>query len=187
VIYETDSTALAAQPGVAFATRAQVMDSFKTDNHFHGGLIGLSGERKVGYWFVGGRVSVALGGVHQIVTIDGRTVTTIPGVPTQANFQGLYTQASNIGRHERNVFAVVPEIGLRFGVQLTESARLYVGYNWMYLSNVVRGGDQIDTRVNPNFLPPNTGTVTGPALPTFRFHSTDYWLQGVSFGTEIKF
>jgi hypothetical protein len=188
VSFQQDSTALVASPGVAFATRSQITDRFNTDNNFHGFNIGVNAERKVGYWYFGGRASVALGGVQQVVVIDGRTVLTVPNVPTQATFQGLYAQSSNIGRYERTEFAVLPEFGVRFGVQLTESGRLYVGYNWMYLSNVVRAGDQIDTRVNPGFLPGGGGSAIGPPLPAFRgFQTTDYWLQGVSFGLEIRF
>ncbi len=187
VSIEEDSTTLVPLPGIAFATRTQLLDRFTTQNNFNGFVMGLNGERKFGFWYVGGKATLAIGGVQQIVTIDGRTVITQANGQSNATFQGLYTQSSNIGRHTRNDFAVLPEIGLRFGVQLTESARIYVGYNWMYLSSVVRAGDQIDTRVNTGFLPPGNTSALGPPLPAFQFRTTDYWLQGVSFGMEVKF
>jgi hypothetical protein len=72
-------------------------------------------------------------------------------------------------------------------VQLTESARLYVAYNWMYLSNVVRAGEQIDPRINPIFRPPVT-LLPGEQPPVYSgFRTSDYWLQGLSFGMEVRF
>ena len=186
VSIEQDSTALAARPGVPFATRTQVLDRFNTANNFDGALFGLNGERRFGFWFVGGRTSIAFGGVNEASTIDGRTVITPASGLAHATYQGLYTQASNIGHHERTWFAVLPEVSLRTGVQFSQSTRFYVGYNWLYLSSVARAGDQIDTRVNPNLLPGGTGT--GPQYPGFqRMMKTDFWMQGVNFGMEMRF
>lgn len=186
VSIEQDSTALAAQPGVPFATRTQVLDRFNTANHFNGAVFGLNGERRFGFWFVGGRASIAFGGVKQESTIDGRTVITPASGLAQATFQGLYAQSSNIGHHERTWFAVLPEVSVRAGVQFSQTTRFYVGYNWMYLSSVARAGSQIDTRVNPNFLP--GGSATGPQYPGFqRLMKTDFWMQGVNFGMEMRF
>ena len=188
VSFEQDSTARAARPGVPFATRTQVLDRFNTENNFHGAVLGLDSERKFGYWFIGARGTVAIGGVQQVAIIDGRTVITPASGPVSATFQGLYTQSTNIGTFAHNWFAVVPEVSIRAGVQFSESARFYVGYNWLYLSTVARAGDQIDTRVNPNFLPANGATGIGPQLPGFqRLMKTDFWMQGLSFGMDVRF
>jgi len=186
VSFEQDSTAIAAQAGVPFATRTQVLDRFNTANHFNGAVFGLNGERRFGFWFVAGRASIAFGGVKQESTIDGRTVITPASGQAHATFQGLYAQSSNIGHFERTWFAVLPEVSVRGGVQFSQTTRFYVGYNWMYLSSVARAGNQIDTRVNPNFLP--GGSATGPQYPGFqRLMKTDFWLQGVNFGMEMRF
>ena len=135
-----------------------------------------------------GRTTVAFGGVKQVVITDGRTVITPASGLPQVTFQGLYAQSSNIGTRERTWFAILPEVTLRLGVQFSESTRFYVGYNWMYLSSVVRAGDQIDVRVNPDFLPGGPAVVTGPQLPNLRTpQKTDFWMQGVNFGMEIRF
>ena len=135
-----------------------------------------------------GRTTVAFGGVKQVVITDGRTVITPASGLPQVTFQGLYAQSSNIGMRERTWFAILPEITLRLGVQFSESTRFYFGYNWMYLSSVVRAGDQIDVRVNPDFLPGGPAVVTGPQLPNLRTpQKTDFWMQGVNFGMEIRF
>ena len=75
---------------------------------------------------------------------------------------------------------------MRVGCQLTDNARIYAGYNFMYMSNVVRAGDQIDANVNPTLLPPRTN-VTGPALPAFMPKTTDFWAQGISIGLELRY
>ena len=96
-------------------------------------------------------------------------------------------RTSNIGKYTNDEFAVVPEIGLRVGAQLTDRVRAFVGYNFIYWSSVARAGDQIDLRVNPNLIPPQTPPVTGPLVPAPRTVSTDYWLQGISVGGEVRF
>ncbi len=166
-------------------TLFQITDQFKTGNYFNGGVLGLAGERRFGSFFVGMRASVALGVVRQTTDINGTTVRTLPGQVPTSFVGGLLAQTSNIGHYETTKFAVLPEIGLKFGVQLTEHCRVYAGYNFMYLSSVVRAGDQIDRRVNPNLLPP--AIPGGPALPSYTRKTTDFWIQGVSAGLEFRF
>ena len=101
-----------------------------------------------------------------------------------ASPHGLLAQPSNSGSFQRNRFAVAPDLGANIGYQVTDHLRAFVGYDFLYLSEVVRAGDQVDLRVNPNQL---RGVAGGPALPAFNFHGSDYWAQGVSFGLEFKY
>lgn len=183
---ETVALSPAAAPLVP-GEQLRALDRFRTFNHFHGGVLGLAGERRLGVWFLSGRASVALGGVRHVVDISGRTVVTpFGGLPT-ATAIGRFALPSNIGRYQQTTFAVLPEVSVRGGVQLTESARIYVAYNWMYLSNVVRAGEQIDPRINPIFRPPVT-LLPGEQPPVYSgFRTSDYWLQGLSFGMEVRF
>jgi len=181
-----DLTALSGS-GVAPGTRIVVQDQFRTNNDFYGGLLGLNYERRFGAYFVGLRTSVALGLSHQEITINGATTFTAPGGMPMTFPGGLLAQPSNIGRFTNDEFAVVPEIGVRVGAQLTERLRGFVGYNWIYWSTVSRAGDQIDRNVNPNFLPPASLPVPGPAVPAARTDVTDFWLQGISIGGEFRF
>ncbi len=179
--------ALAAAPPLAAGERLEALDRFRTFNHFHGGVLGLRAEQRWGVMFFGGRATVALGAVRHVVDISGRTVLfTAANVPT-ATAIGRFALPSNIGRYQQWTFAVLPEVSVRTGVQLTQSGRLYVGYNWMYLSNVVRAGEQIEPRINPIFRPPVT-LLPGPQPPVYSgFRTADYWLQGLSFGLEVWF
>lgn len=179
-------TALAGQSNVTPGTTYQITDRFQTSNNFHGGLIGLSAERNRGAWFVAGRASVALGMNFQSVDISGSTVITPPGGTPSTYAGGLLAQPTNIGHYSRSAFAVVPEVGIRVGRNLGDNLRVYAGYNFLYMSNVLRAGDQIDTNVNPSYLPPSTNP-TGPAAPAFNARSTGFWAQGISLGLELRY
>jgi hypothetical protein len=80
---------------------------------------------------------------------------------------------------------MIPELGANVGYQLTQRLKLNVGYTFLYWSNLIRPGDQIDTTVNPNLLPPAIAgnTFLGPA---FEVRETDYWVQGLSIGGEYR-
>jgi len=179
---------LIALPGsnVPAGTNFVIQDSFKTSNNFHGAVIGLAHERRFGRAFIGVRASVGLGDNYQTTTISGNTTITAPGGAPTTYPGGLLTQPSNIGKYTSNNFAVMPEIGVKLGFQVTEQVRVFAGYNFLYLSNVARAGDQIDVRVNTTQLAPSAGLV-GPALPAYDRKSTDFWMQGVSLGAELRF
>jgi hypothetical protein len=163
-----------------------VNDQFHTRNQFLGGQIGLDCEYRWRRWFIDATGKLALGGVREIATINGSTVIN-GGMPIAG---GLLTQPTNIGRYSRDTFAVVPELGFKFGYNFTERLRGFVGYDVVYMSSVVRPGDIVDRNVNSNWLPgnrPSSGPVLGPALPQFSFRTTDFWAQGVCFGLQWSY
>ena len=96
---------------------------------------------------------------------------------------------SNSGRFVHGRFAVVPELDVRLGYQLSRHARLFAGYTFLYWSEVVRAGDQIDTSLNATQVPVvrPAGPLLGPARPAFSFHGTDLWAQGGTFGLEFRY
>ena len=128
---------------------------------------------------------VGIGNNHQTVSIRGNTVATQNGASTNFN-TGILTQRTNIGTYDRNEFTMIPELGLTLGYQFTRSVRLTTGYSMIYWGNVVRPGDQVDLDVNPNLFPPEAVPFTGALRPQFQFVSTDYWVQGLSFGAEMR-
>ena len=167
-----------ANPGATFV----VEDRFRTENHFHGVNLGLAWERRFDNFFV----NVALGNTHSIVDIDGATTITSAGGASAGYTGGLLAQPSNIGRYELNKFAVVPEVGVRLGMQVTDALRIYAGYNFIYWSNVIRTGDVVDTRVNASQIPPRTN-VTGELFPRFEPKYSDFWAHGVVFGVQFRY
>jgi hypothetical protein len=183
----TENLTALAGSGVPAGTSIIVNDRFQTSNDFYGVNLGGAYERWAGRCFFGVRAGVALGVSHQVVTINGSTTITPPGGLPTVYPGGLLAQPSNIGTYTQDDFAVVPEVGLRAGLQVTERVRAFVGYNFIYWSSVARAGDQIDPRVNPNQLAPAQVPLVGPALPAPRFVTTDLWLQGISIGGEVRF
>lgn len=165
-----------------FGLPIDIKDAFHTDNDFHGGLIGLIGERQFGCWYVRGVAKVALGCTHRRVTINGTTQ--VNGAAPELG--GLLALPSNIGTHESNEFSVVPEVGVFLGYNITDRVRVFGGYSFLYWCNVARPGDQVDLRVNTSQGPLGNGLV-GPAFPVFEFRNTDYWAQGLSIGLEIRY
>jgi Putative beta barrel porin-7 (BBP7) len=160
-------------------------DRFSSRNTFNGGQIGLSGEVRRGRFFVGTRGLVALGGVHKEVEIAGATTISIPGQFQQTVFGGLLAQPSNVGKVTLNEFAVMPEATVSLGYHVTDGIRAYVGYSFLYLSNVSRAGNQIDPLVNSTqFIP---GQLIGPSRPVFIRSDSDFWAQGINFGLEVRF
>ena len=98
---------------------------------------------------------------------------------------------ANPERHRatRDAFAVVPEVGVNVGYQITESLRLFAGYSFIGWSDVARPGDQIDVGLNPNLIPTSAtfGAPGGPPRPALAVQRTDFWAQGVNFGVEWRY
>jgi hypothetical protein len=171
-------------PGLNVTT----FDGFTTRNTFNGGQIGTRIDRHWGRLTLDLVGKLAMGSMHEVVNIQGQTTTNAPLPVTQA-VGGIYAQASNIGTYNRDAFAVIPEVGVNLGFQLTPSITARVGYTFLYLSNVARPGDQIDMRINVNRVPidPSFGTPGGPNQPAFNMRTTGFWAQGINFGLEFKF
>jgi hypothetical protein len=161
-----------------------VHDRFGTQNNFYGTQLGTYGEYRFGRFSVGLKTAVALGTTQQIVDISGRTTISSPGSAPTTFPGGLLAQTTNIGRHTRDVFGVVPEVGLNLGYQCTDHIRVFAGYNFIYWNSVARPGNQIDTAVNPALLPPPVGG--GPNRPAFHFNGSEFWAQGITFGVEFR-
>jgi hypothetical protein len=174
--------------GLNVGDQVVVTDRFDTRNEFYGGQVGVAAEWKYGRWFVDGTFKLALGDVHQVVDIHGSTTITSAGAAPRVTNAGLLALASNSGTFSRDQFAVAPELTLKVGYQVTERLRAYLGYNFLYLSSVVRPGDQIDRTLDVNQIPGNPSTpVPPPARPLVPFKTSDFWAQGLVFGLEWRY
>jgi hypothetical protein len=96
---------------------------------------------------------------------------------------------TNGGRQSHDEFGVVPEVNFNVGYQLRPCLRLYAGYTFLYLSDVARPGDQVNTTINTALVPssPQFGTPGGSAQPGPLFNRTDYWAQGVNIGLALRY
>lgn len=163
----------------------QIQDQFKTGNNFYGSQIGVIAEGRYNRWFFEGRAKVGFGVTEQTVQINGGTMALSPGSPSVYYPAGIYAGSTNIGRYNREVFGVVPDIGASVGYQVTDHMRVFVGYDFIYWSNVLRPGQQIDQTINPNLVPGGPGG--GPNRPGFNFQSSDFWAQGIKIGMEFRY
>jgi len=166
--------------GFLTGTRVQIDDSFRAQNEFHGGTVGLKGRMARGQWSLEALGKVGLGNMRQEVTINGQTaVTPAGGAPLVAQ-GGIFAQTSNIGTFERNKFCFVPELTFNLKYHVSPCVNFHIGYNILWLSDVALSADHIDSSVNLLQAGP-------PARPAFAFQDNDYWLQGINFGMSFDF
>ena len=163
-----------------------VHDQFSTRSQFFGGQLGA----KVGFQVRGATVEfagkVALGSNHNEVNIGGFTNQTGAGAPVTGTFPGgIFTQPSNIGGQTQNKFAVVPEGQIKVGYPIRSNVVAFVGYDFLYWSQVVRPGNQIDHNVNPTQT--LGGVLTGPPAPLPQFNRSDFWAQGITVGLRFQY
>jgi hypothetical protein len=169
-------------------TAIAVNDRFSVSNRFYGGQVGVDGEYHYGRWSLGAKLKVGLGNTQEIVDISGSTrVVLPPPLNTVTNTAGglLAQPGTNIGHYSKDIFSVVPEAGVTVGYQITPHLRGLLGYNFLYWSNVVRPGDQIDLRVNRTFAGSSPVPPTGMPNPVFPFRTSDLWVQGLTVGLEF--
>lgn len=191
-----DVTRLAANPffpDEGAGTRIVNTERFSTENNFYGGQLGTVVEFRRNRMSLDLRGSVALGVTHQRLDISGSQTRTLAPTGQVLTLPGglLALPGANIGERDRDVFSVVPEIGLNVGYQVTDHLKAFVGYNFLYWSNVIRPGDQIDRVVDvnriPRFLPAGvTAPPVFPPRPAPLFNDTDFWAQGVNLGLEYR-
>ncbi len=165
-----------------------VTDSLRTRNQFLGGQLGSQVEVRLGRLYTNLLGMVAVGNMHQVVDVGGSSTLSGPGGSTTLP-GGLLALGSNSGRQTHDEFGVVPELNFNVGYQVRPGIRLYAGYSFLYLNDVARPGDQVNTTVNTALVPtsPQFGTPGGPLQPGALFNRTDYWAQGVNIGLALRY
>ncbi len=167
-----------------------VRDAFATRDQFYGGQIGTRFGLNFGRLTAEASAKVALGSMQEVLSIAGNTVVTNGafGLPTGTFAGGVFAEPSNIGRFRHDAFAAVPEASVRVGFALTRSLTGFVGYDFLYASDVLRPGNQIDRNINVNQNGlSGSGQILSPAEPRPLLNRSDFWAQGISFGLELRF
>src|SRR5439155_2835584 len=175
-----------ATGGLVHLTSADELDGH---NRFYGGQLGLKASFAYGPVFLVAVGKVGAGDVEQVVRINGVTRFQGPGLTDHVESGGLLALSSNAGRHARDVFGLVPEATLRAGLEFASRARLFVGYNLLYLTEAARPGEQIDWVINPAQFPVNAGrqSLDGPDRPAFTVNRSEFWTQGLVVGMEWRY
>ena len=90
--------------------------------------------------------------------------TNLGNPPTANNINyagGVFAQPTNMGAHDADHFAFVPEGDFAVGYAFASWGRVMIGYDVIYISDVARPGDQIDPGVNVY----RSGVVQGASPP----------------------
>lgn len=187
-----------ANSGEILPADVSISDRFSTRNDFIGGDFGFKSHFTNNCWSFDLLTRVALGGNHQIIRGAGQTGITFLGIPVSTvgitvpslMNVGRLVGPANSGVFGNDIFSVVPEVGVTVGYQPTHWCKFTLGYNWMYWTNVVRPGAQVDPVVNPIGVPTSTQFQSGlyqPPRPGVGYNETDIWIQAVTLGMQFTF
>lgn len=169
-------------------TRLAAYDSIGVHNRFYAVQAGVTSDFRYGSWFLNFTGKVALGVMNESVAIQGSSSSTLAsGIVTRFP-GGVLGQPTNSGRQTSDKFAVMPEITINAGYQITEQVRAFVGYNFFWITNVARAGDQIDG-VDSRGIPILAAfdPSVSPSRPYQPFNTTHFWAQGINLGVELRY
>jgi Putative beta barrel porin-7 (BBP7) len=176
------------------------VDQFNVRNDFYGWQVGTRAQARWGNFEFRASAKLALGDMHQVANLNGFAVTNFFNAPAGGPFTGVpaqvvpgsgaFVQPSNQGRFSRDSFAVAPEVGVTLGYRLTDGLRVFAGYDFLYLSEVLRPGDQIDRGINfsqtvQSAIAGNAAAVGSRPAPTLV--GSDFWAQGIHLGLELRY
>jgi hypothetical protein len=165
--------------GLPANTTFSTFDSFSTQNEFHGGSFGVLGRSYRGAVTLEGLFKLAAGFQRERVAVAGNN--SVNGAVSDG---GVYAQLTNIGTEEQDHFVFIPEINTNIDYRVNQSWRLIGGYSFIYWSRAVLAGNQIDSNINSTQF--FGGNLVGSPTPASKFQRSDFWVQGISLGTEYR-
>ncbi|HVS35234.1 MAG TPA: BBP7 family outer membrane beta-barrel protein [Gemmataceae bacterium] len=162
-------------------------DAFATKNIFNGLDLGFRSQFRYDAFSMDLLTKVAAGPLQRNVTILGSQTVTVPGAAPVVSTGGLLALSSNIGSFTTHALTAAPEVGVKFGYDVSPHVRVYGGYDILWWLNVVRTGEQVDVGVNPGLIPPATAGAGSPSRPAFTGVTSSIWAQTLSLGLEVKY
>ncbi|MCS6851192.1 MAG: BBP7 family outer membrane beta-barrel protein [Gemmataceae bacterium] len=167
-----------------------IRDTLNTRSQFYGGQLGARLAVVWGRWYADLLGKVALGCSHQTITAQGNTSLSLRGVggPPATVPGGFYVVQGVAPRTVEDRFAVVPEVGVNVGYNVTPWARLSVGYTFLYWSDVVRSADHISRFLDGSRIPSSLTFVPGQApIGSLPANNSDLWVHGLNCGLAIRY
>jgi hypothetical protein len=164
-----------------------IADTYHTRNRFYGGQVGAEYEYRLGPTFLQVTGKLAAGTVRQTLRANGQSqvLERDTGILTVDADSGLYNYPDNVGKFKKARFAVVPEANLKLGLEINQFMRFSVGYNFLYISSVIRPAGEVNQAVN--IQPVGADTVIEPAAPRPPLNSLNFWAHGVDFSLKFSF
>ncbi len=168
-------------------------DRFYVDNNFYGGSLGASAIFQCHGLIASVKAKIGAGVMYQTSKIRGRFDTNdYTGFTIVQSFDGGYfALPSNSGTRKRPRFSVLPEVEVNIGYEVIQNLALHVGYNFLYVTNVLRASRQLDRYINPTGSPLYMETPVpiqvGSSYPKRYMRSDDLWVQGITTGLVYIF
>ncbi len=194
---------------------ADTKDSFKTENDFYGGQIGIGAGYTSRHFAMNAVLQVGLGAMLEDIHICGFSKTSNGNLFYQTKNTaketlkgGIFAQKTNIGTYHRQVFAAVIDSNVQASIKISHYLELSTGYSFLWVSALARPGKQIDRKINPTLtalakasretvgtmLAPTPFGMPGPAQPAqgrkrphFSLKDSDFWAQGLTVGATVRF
>lgn len=194
---------------------ADTKDSFKTDNNFYGGQIGIGAGYTSRRFDLKGVLQVGLGAILEAIHIRGSSETSngnlfyeTKNTANETLKGGIFAQKTNIGTHHRHVFAAVVDANIQASLKVLRYLELGAGYSFLWINALARPGKQIDRKINPTLTAladasretvgtqqaPTPFGMPGPAQPKqgakkpeFSLKNSDFWVQGLTVGVTARF
>jgi hypothetical protein len=175
--------------GASGANGLQVsgFDAFTTRNRFYGPQVGGNWHWDRGRFAIDLNLKMSIGGMSQETGIDGGSTAVLASGARIDRPGGLLALPSNTGDFSRTKLAWLRDWSLAVGYRVTDNVQLRLGYEFFWLSSVLRPGQQIDLAVNPTLMPFNPGPVSGPIRPGYRPDGETFWMHGISLGVAVQF
>jgi hypothetical protein len=177
-----ESSALIGSP-----MAANEVDSFECRNQFYGGQFGARWTITRGPLSLTTVSKLALGTTHESITRLGSTTFFGFGPAPITVLGGQLVLPSNYGQDTRDRFAVAPATSLQVAYQMTRHASVFMGYDFLYISSVVRPGENIDRVLDPAGLPLPTGPGTVAARPAGGIKGSDFYVNAITMGLSFTY
>lgn len=191
-------------------------DRFETTNNFLAGQLNIDARYRTKKWHLDALLKGALGAVLQKVKIEGSSQTSngnlffeTMGTGNTILPGGIFAEPSNIGSHRKSPMAWSFETKVKTGYAITKHIEIHLGYTFLWISRVLRPGNQIDRKINstrtaladasratvgigpgpiPFGGPPGPApAASGPVRPKALFRSATFWAQGLDAGIQFNF
>ena len=161
-------------------------DDFLTRNSFYGGQVGARNVFEYGRFSAILTAKLGIGAMVQESDING-TSSLLTATTRMDQGRGFLANDANIGNSSHTRFALLGDVSLAVGYRIVDSLSVTLGYNFMWVSTVVRPGGVIDPAVSPSQFPFVTTPGTGPIRPMSRFDPESFWMHGLNLGLTLRF
>ena len=183
---------IALQP-LAVGSAVNLFDRVYTRNQFFGGELGGRVEHDFGMVTLGFAPRIALGDMRQSVTASGTTTgTSVGGAPVTA-IGGLLAAGGpgngNLDRDVTNRISTATQLNAYVALKLTDHLRATVGYQFLYLNNVARPGQQLDSIVNQRVVPVSGafGALSGQPGNRLTLDRDGFYAHGATIAFELTY